>query len=549
MQNRLNCTLCIDNLYDLLYLEKFLIMKILIILLIGFSFPSISQNLNYNFLPIVPFKNAPRLFVKLHEGNLFFIGSKNAFKEVQHLTKYSIESQSKEEYSLGAVGFDDYVGYMKDIFYIGDYSFEVLKLVNKKKPNEHIDAVIRRNINSSDKIDVKLVIDKYTRSVNPTPFGTIDYLNVEVFSSKTGFYVVRRASIGKLGEGNFIAKYNENMEEQWRKDFSFINEEGISLDQISVDESDNLIVPIKMENQDRKWAFKTRVIASSLAFYILTEAGEDMVISPEISQNVYPQNSKYRFFPKQKELVGFYQTSKIEQTKVNTTITGNGYSYFRWDEEGSIISEKHYYFTLDDLKNPSMDNFLKNYKKDYSIFTERKGELRRLISGGLISITDNQEVVYGTGSYLIQENYPSIRHIEEIKSCKFLYRIGNDGNLIWKNFIPDVADVSGFQHASISFSDETIVIATIENSNNFSSNGYKITNSKPYKKQKNPVLAIRKIDFKTGEIEYFEPVINNSEVKLLPGIRLLLDKKTKIYYFISYDEKNKNFQLLNVSLN
>ncbi len=449
-----------------------------------------------------------------YKGNLYFFDSNSTYKE--NTVVVNTENGDVSTFKQHKLVIDDHVVTLVDNkkYISGDYLYELVYCSNKKKVSNISYAILKRNLNTISEVEKVLWIE----NVQLTPMSmTMSYFNVDIsfFPGKSGFYIIRKATVSKSGEQNYIAKYNYDLEEEWKKDFSFTNEKGIDVDYTDVNENDDLLVCIKMTGDVKgRWSFKSTVTVkqSGLFFYILDKEGNEMGIAPTIDQNIFFKEYDLRYYPEKKEVVGFFQVNKLNQK--DYTIHGNGYAYMKWDEEGSILVSNSHYFTMDDFKTPEFKQFMKVKGKDSKEIVDKNNELLPFSSDYYsMSFSPKQEVVLGY-------KYGG----------QLLYKVNEHGELDWTYFLAIDSRIVG----EFIFAEDDIYFIATDYAENFVSGKYEIT-----PKTKKEILSARKIDMKSGELITINPISNIPADYLVHRQSILVDEN-KTIAVIEYRNTRKN---------
>ncbi|MBC9811561.1 hypothetical protein H9Y05_03650 [Crocinitomicaceae bacterium CZZ-1] len=447
-----------------------------------------------------------------HNGNLYFFDSNAAYKE--NTVVVNTENGDVSTFQQNKLVIDNYaitsVNNKKHIS--GEYLYELVYCSNKKKFGNVSYAILKRNLNRISEVEKVLWLDNFQLSPTMITYSTV---NISFFPGKSGFYIIRKATVGKSGEQNYIAKYNYDLEEEWKKDFSFTNEKGIDVDYTDVNENDDLLVCIKMTGDVKgRWSFKSTVTVnqSGLFFYILDKEGNEMGIAPKIDQNIFFKAYDLRYYPEKKEVVGFFQVNKLNQK--DYTIYGNGYAYMKWDEEGSILVSNSHYFTIDEFKTPEFDQFLKVKGRDSKDIVDKNNELLPFSSGFYsISFSPNQEVVLG------------YKYGKQL-----LYKVNEHGELDWTYFMAINNCIIG----EFIFGEDDIYFIATDYAENFVSGKYEIA-----AQSKKEILSARKIDMKSGELITINPISNIPSDYLVYRQSILVDEN-KTTAVIEYRNTRKN---------
>lgn len=447
-----------------------------------------------------------------HNGKLYFFDSDGAYKE--NILIVNTENNQVSNFEQKKLTIDNFiVSLMNNKKHISDeHLYELAYCVNRKKLVNVSYAILKRNLNSISEVEKVLWLENFNLTASAFSYSTVDY---SFFPGKSCFYIIRKSTVGNDGANNYIAKYNYDLEEVWKKDFSFTNEKGINVDYVNVNENDDLLVCIKMtEDVKGRWSFKSTVTVnkSGLFFYILNKDGEELGISPEIDQSIFFKKYDLRYYPEKKEVVGFFQINKLNEKDYTTY--GNGYAYMKWDEEGSILTSSSHYFTIDELKNNEVDQYLNANKKDYNRFLNKNGEMYPISDNRCsIHFDSNQEVILGYGY-----------------NDKLFYKVNKHGELDWTYFM--VTDGSPIDRYL--FIDDVIYFCETDYAENFTSGKYKVS-SKP----KNPILSVRKIDAKTGELIDVKPIMNVPSDYIVYKNEILIDESKQLFV-IEYRNTKKN---------
>lgn len=445
-----------------------------------------------------------------HEGKLYFFDNDQAYKE--RTIVLNTENDQVLDLEQKKLLVDDYVvSLSKNKKHIsGDHLYELVYCSNKKRLVNYGYAVLKRNLNSISEVEQVLWLENF----DVTP-GFVSMVYTYLYPGKDCFYIVRTSDVGKNGEKNYIAKYNYNLEEMWKKDFSFINETGIDIDYVTVNDTDDLLIALKIKGNTKGGWFKSIVVQSGLFFCVIKNNGEELRFSPQINQNMVINKKEFRYYPEKEEIVGVFVTNKLYERDYSTY--DNGYVYLKWDKEGSLLTSNSHYFTLDELKNPLLDQYLTVKKQDYKKYLDKKGNMSNISTYSYNAVlTNNQEVFVGHGF-----------------SQKLIYKINNDGQLEWVNFSDGSDIIERFV-----LKDDMIYSCNADFAENFSSGKYQ-----PSSKTKKAILSIKKIDAKTGETQEIRPIMNVPTDYLLHDRKLLVDEKN-LSFAVEYRNTKKNSRKL-----
>lgn len=435
-----------------------------------------------------------------HKGKLYFFENEMSFKERKIILNTENDQvldleQKKLEVDGYIVSLSQNKKHIKD-----DHLYELVYCSNKKKLTNFGYAVLKRNLNTISEVEKTVWLETF--DVSPSVSSII---NTWLYPGNNCFYIVRQAYVGKNGEQNYIAKYNYNLEQIWKKDFSFTNENGITIDKVTVNENDDLLVALKIKGDTKGGWFKSIVVQSGLFFYIIKNNGEELRFSPQIDQNMVINECKFRYYPEKEEVVGLFMVNKLYDKDYSTY--DNGYVYMKWDNEGSLLTSNTHYFTWEELKNSELDKYLLANKKDYKKeYFDKKGNMKTISYYFNIQFLDNQDAVVGCGN--------------------LLYKVNSEGQLGWVNF--SVGDIIG----QIVVKDDIVYTCNSDFSENYTSGQYA-----PYSKAKTAIVSAKKLDFKTGELQSIQPVKNIPKDYLLRGA--IVDKESNSY-FVEYRNTKKN---------
>lgn len=452
-----------------------------------------------------------------HNGNLYFFDSNAAYKE--NTVVVNTENGAVSTFEQHRLVVDNHVVTSVDNkkYISGEYLYELVYCSNKKKMNNISYAILKRNLNTISEIEKVLWVEnvQFTPIMSMSMTMSYSTVNISFFPGKSCFYIIRKATVGKSGEQNYIAKYNYDLEEEWKKDFSFTNEKGIDVDYTTVNENDDLLVCLKMAGDVKgRWSFKTTVTVnqSGLFFYILDKEGNEMGIAPKIDQNIFFKEYDLHYYPEKKEIVGFFQVNKLNQK--DYTIYGNGYAYMKWDEEGSVLVSNSHYFTIDEFKTPEFDQFLKVKGRDSKEIVDKNNELLPFSSDHYsISFSPNQEVVLG------------YKYGKQL-----LYKVNEHGELDWTYFMAINNRIVG----EFIFGEDDISFIATDYAENFVSGKYEIA-----AQSKKEILSARKIDMKSGELIAINSISNVPSDYLVHRGSILVNE-SKTVAVIEYRNTKKN---------
>lgn len=438
-----------------------------------------------------------------HNGQMFFFS--NNLEYTQHTIVFDVKTESSQLFVQKKLEVGDYITYVGENkkFFDGDYLYDFVKLIHKKKPGHQSYAVLKRNINSIDKITQVLMFE-HIITMEKGPDGFIhNNVNISFYPGKSCFYIIRKASVGEVGNENYIAKYNYNFEEEWKKDFSITNQTDVNIGRVSVNDNDDLLVTLTVSGEFKtKEPFKANALAaqsSGFAFYILDKKGNEILIAPEIDRKMETIHFGLRYYPKQKEVVGFFALTNREEEH---TTSGNGYAYMKWDSEGSILTSNSKFFSAENFASDELTNFLSAQNKDYNEFLNKDGELKplRFFSTHLvIDFNENQEVVFGgTELYKMYVNNFKAAPVNAVRGCQLVYKVDNNGELDWLNLVP-----AKTSYGKPYYYQNNVYLFKSDFIENFSNGRHSFVTNKG-----TTTLSVQKINTETGETEYFKPIYN-----------------------------------------
>lgn len=481
------------------------------LLLVNCSF---SQEISAKLSNALPNEHTHSYQSFFHKGKVYFFDNDRLYKE--RAIVVDTENDQVLDLEQKKLTIDDYVvSLVNNKKHIdGEYLYELAYCSNKKKLVNFGYAILKRNLNSISEVEAVVWLENF--DVSP---GYSSVINTYLYPGKSCFYIIRKAMVGKSGEQNYIAKYNYDLEEIWKKDFSFTNETGIDVDYVNVNENDDLLICLKIKGGTKGGWFKSVVVQSGLFFYVIKNNGEELSISPQINQNVVINKYDLRYYPEKEEVVGLFVVNKLYEK--DYTSYDNGFAYMKWDNEGSLLTSNVHYFTLEELRNPVLDQYLAAKKQDYKKYLNKKGDMNTISTYDYNAhFTDNQEVVVGHGG-----------------NKKIFYRIDHDGQLEWINFS------EGEMTEKFVVKDNVIYLCGLDYAENFVSGQYKVS-----PKTKKPILSAIKIDAKTGELLEIQPIINvPSADYLLYHRRLLVDERNLSFVVECRNMKKKSRKLVSFS--
>lgn len=436
-----------------------------------------------------------------HYGKMFFFS--NNLEYTQHTIVVDLATESSQFFVQKKLEVGDYIACVGENkkFFDGDYLYDFVKLIHKKNFGHQSYAVLKRNINSIDKVEQVLMFE-HIITVEKGP-GAFIHNNVTIsfYPGKSCFYIVRRASVGESGNQNYISKYNYDFEEEWTKDFSITNQTSVNGVHVLVNDNDDLLVALTVSGELKpRESFKATELTartSGLVFYILDEKGNELLISPEIDRKMQIRHFGLRYYPKQKEVVGFFMLSNPGE---EYTTSRNGYTYMKWNSEGSILTSDSKFFSVEDFTSDELNSFLSVQNKDYNEFLNKDGGLETLNffkTHLVIDFNENQEVVFaGTELYKLHVNNFKKAPVNSVRGCQLVYKIDNDGGLDWLNFVP-----AKTSYGKPYYYQNNVYLFKSDFIENFSNGKHSFANDKG-----TATLSVQKINVETGETESFEPI-------------------------------------------
>jgi len=430
-----------------------------------------------------------------------------------------------------------FFGVVFDYFVKGDYIYELVRFVKSSFTTSCKVGVLKRRI-SDFEIEGEIVWlgDFWI-------FNALDSPDIEFHDGEKGFYV-----IANNPEQSFIGRYDFKLNRLWQVEAEYLREENIKLTNVTVDDADNMLLALKITAAVSKklFLFKTPPVSSSgLMFLYIDIDGEITSISPEFEENLFVKSYSFKFFPEKSELLGVFETTKLIDEK-KRIYQGIGYAYIRWNIDGEIINRHSQYIKYEQIVSDNLEKHyeLSGFRKS---ILEDEVELPAISNRIIPLINDDGSVIISYHVFHMNRGVNNDAPYRETNNSKLIYLIGTRGKVEWVNFFPYYMNRT-YNLSHLNIKDDKLYLYTREFSVNFDDEGnYEYTALTGPGGWDGIILAKRTINLKSGEVESFEPVLDEPidsypmkkisyhDKKLL--VRYHNTRKNSIMYLVVGDEK------------
>nr|WP_294858430.1 hypothetical protein [uncultured Fluviicola sp.] len=332
-------------------------------------------------------------------------------------------------------------------------------------------------------------------------------------SDPEGFYLLSSINLYRI---------NLNLEVVWKKGFESFSDKNIRLNNIEVDNRLNLIMSLSV-NKNTTIHFQDSIpVSKSELFLIITDkSGTQKLIKPKVPESIYVKYARFNYHNEDRELIGLFLTSEsVKAPPPKKIYLGIGYAYFRWNDDGGIITARNHAFSLREFT----DENLKKYAEYYRFKTEKEG-----FSRTNYNVTTSHVKFLGNGNVLYI-SHTLMGVVAPLQGSKLVYLLSPDGDVLWTKLIP-LNDNELYWSGDFFIDDNKLHFLIREFIASYEKGKYDFKFIRSMVNGKTVLLADRVVDLENGQEISNQPLIANPSEKFHPqGVIFNQDKKIVVRY-------------------
>lgn len=463
-----------------------------------------------------------------------FNGYKDVFyyQDSREYQIYDNETGSFLTKKIPEITFEGQSGKVLAIHIVGDEIYELVRFIKSKITTKCRVGIVKRSAKDLSQLSI---------SVLPEEFGIFnseENPNVEFYFTENGYYLLA----GKQYYGkpiNFLAYYDLEMNEQWKKPLEFLQEEGIVVNKFEIFEKGNAIVELHVQDVKKGFQFKqSTIIPTAVSFLAVNVDGEVDFIAPKMDKGFILSHSRIFYDFAKEELTGVYIINEMTNPK-KEKLNGTGYAFLKWNKSGELLASAQQMFTLGEVWGKDVIPYLQaNGVSNPSGPTELFPKLAS--APDVTWMKDGSLILYFSG--LIIDEPKMSKQNELLKSSDFTFAISSDGTLKWNTFtVSSNNDRYGWGSA---ISDGTkYVHVLMEYPANAASKEYQKAKASINSDDFNYVLLFEEIDPENGQsIGITEAVIPSQFKNYEPFVIVDRVKNQQInkWYTMTFKNKKEN---------
>lgn len=314
----------------------------------------------------------------------------------------------------------------------------------------------------------------------------------------------------------------------WKKEYAMFSDYDVRLSAIEVDDNQNVLMTVSVDAKVKtKFFGSTPPRKSSLLFIITDIKGDDpKLISPEIPESITVQAARFNYDVTAKQLKGLFITATEPNSNPESYLSkGIGYTFIKWDEEGSVINHEKHNFSFTDFLDADMQKCLqtvglKAEKCDLDRWLAYQGfsNIRFLENGNVFFIATSMGKYNG-----------------ELENSKMMFVLSPEGKMVWQKMLPYSSN-GIYRNTDFYISDGKahLLIQDFIKSFETGSYAYSLINSPA--SGKTVCLSERVLDLETGN-ELSSKSIPNPSEKFMPTA-VIYNKNNKVIVRYSFTGKN-----------
>ncbi|WP_430402544.1 hypothetical protein [Fluviicola sp.] len=322
----------------------------------------------------------------------------------------------------------------------------------------------------------------------------------------------------------------------WTKKYEMFEDYSVRLSAIEVDDNQNVLMTVSVDAKVKTKFFGSTPPSKSSLLFIITDiiGGDPKVISPEIPESITVQAARFNYDEKSKQLKGLFITATEPNSNPESYLSkGIGYTFIKWDDEGSVVSHEKHNFSFTDFLDEGMQKCLqtiglKSEKCDLDRWLAYQGfsNIRFLKNGNVFFIATSMGKYNG-----------------ELENSKMMFVLSPEGKMIWQKMLPYSSN-GIYRNTDFYIADNKVHLLIQDFTKSFETGKYiyNIINSPA--NGKTICLSERVLDLETGN-ELSDKSFANPTDKFMPTA-VIYNKNNKVIVRYSFTAKNRE-QFLSIN--
>lgn len=481
-------------------------------------------------------------FMKPLENNTKFryntVYNFNGYKNVyyyQDSREYQVYDNETGEFlskKIPEITFEGQTGKVLSLNVVGDEIFELVRFIKSKFTTKCNVGIIKRSAKDLSQISITVLPEEFGI------FNSEENPNVVFHFTENGFYLLSgRQYYGK--PINFLAYYDLDMKEQWKRPMEFLQEEGVQVNKFEIFEKGNAIVELHVQNVQKGFQFKqSTIIPTAVSFLAVNVDGEVDFIAPQMDKGFIFSHSRIFYDFAKEELSGVYIINEMTNPK-KEKLSGTGYAFLKWNKSGELLASAQKMFTIGEVWNKDVKPYLEaNGVKSTSLPADL---FPRLTYQPVITwMKDGSFIFYYSG--LTTDEPKMSKQNELLKSSDFGFAITSEGVLKWINFAVSTNNTRYSWGNAVTDGTKYYYLVD-EYPANVASKEYRQAKASINTVDFNSVLFFEEIDPETGQVLSFVQATIPSEFKNYEPFVIVDRTPNQIenkWYTMSFTNKKEN---------